>query len=604
MEKRVILAVVMSVLLLVGFQMATEPYRPKPPPPVTATGTVDGVGAPPPAGVDGNGNGNGNGGVPAPAVAGAGDGNAVPVPAVAPVTVEPNVVTEVTSERVWLLIGSHGASIRSARVWACAAHELNDPAAETDPSETTDFFDPAPGLLSVELLGVDVNLARRAWTSTHVEGADAAYTTDVPSLGVRLTKVFHLSHDPAQPYHVDMELRFTGLGTGDQGQMETVEIVGPWLRKSPHPLPEDGVLVALTGDDVDQLSAEDIHESKLENSAYEQRAPDGLSWVGARTDFHLGALLPLEPLPADSTVGFHTASRQEDAETRWASAAATIRVPIVLPTTGVSQSLRFRYYVGPNSRPLLTDTDSGYSALADGVPERAFIGLNFAPIERVLSWLLELIASTGMGYGLAIVCLTLCVRGVLFPLSRKSQISMRTHAKKMGALKPKMDAIKAKYKDPRKQQEMTMKLMRQEKVSLLPGGCLLTFLQMPIWISLYGVLQTTFEMRHASFLWAADLTAPDHLLHMPWFADVPLIPEWLNLFPLIMMVVWGISARMTPLPVDPNQQQQAKMMRWMPMLFGVFLYNFACGLTIYMTMSALWSIGEIQLIRRVWLKDL
>ena len=89
-----------------------------------------------------------------------------------------------------------------------------------------------------------------------------------------------------------------------------------------------------------------------------------------------------------------------------------------------------------------------------------------------------------MGYGLAVVCLTVFVRGALFPLSRKSQISMRVHAKKMAGIKPKMDAIKKKYKDPKKQQEMTMKLMREEKVSPLPGGCLLAFVQMPIWISL------------------------------------------------------------------------------------------------------------------------
>ena len=88
----------------------------------------------------------------------------------------------------------------------------------------------------------------------------------------------------------------------------------------------------------------------------------------------------------------------------------------------------------------------------------------------------------------------------------------------MQKLKPKMDAIKKKYKDPRKQQQETMALMKKEKVSLVPGGCMLAFVQMPIWISLYEVLQTTFEMRHAGTRlgwlapdarWPLEARAPD-----------------------------------------------------------------------------------------------
>ena len=115
---------------------------------------------------------------------------------------------------------------------------------------------------------------------------------------------------------------------------------------------------------------------------------------------------------------------------------------------------------------------------------------------------------------------------------------------------------------------------------------------------------TTFELRYEGFLWFDDLTAADHLLALPMTAGWPIIDGWLNLLPIFMMITWGISARLQPLPADPQQQQQAKMMRWMPMLFGVMLYQFSSGLCLYMTMSALWSIGEVQLIRRVWLSKL
>ena len=100
------------------------------------------------------------------------------------------------------------------------------------------------------------------------------------------------------------------------------------------------------------------------------------------------------------------------------------------------------------------------------------------------------------------------------------------------------------------------------------------------------------------------LVVVDRLLHLPFCENIALLPDWLNLFPILMMITWGISSHMQPLPEDPQQRSTAKMMRWMPMMFGLILYNYASGLTIYMTCSALWSIGEVQLIRRVWLNKL
>jgi YidC/Oxa1 family membrane protein insertase len=282
----------------------------------------------------------------------------------------------------------------------------------------------------------------------------------------------------------------------------------------------------------------------------------------------------------------------------------TFRIPITTPATGESTRLTFLTYTGPNQRSLLQDESSPYHTLHGATVSRGFLGIKLTWLSGLMAWLLGILAGTGMGYGLAVLALTVIVRGALFPVSRKSQISMRIHGKKMARLKPRMEAIKEKHKDPKKQQELTMKLMREEKVSILPGGCLLAFVQMPIWMALYSVLQTTFEMRHASFLWVKDLTGPDHLARLPFFDAIGFLPGWLNLLPLVMMVVWYVSAAMQPLPADPQQAQQAKMMRWMPVLFGLMLYNTAAGLTLYMTMSAVWSIGETWLIRKLWLNKL
>ena len=146
----------------------------------------------------------------------------------------------------------------------------------------------------------------------------------------------------------------------------------------------------------------------------------------------------------------------------------------------------------------------------------------------------------------------------------------------------------------------------QEEGAFPPiGGCLSMFLQMPIFFGLFSALRTAFDLRQEPFFfWIDDLARPDRLFEINLALPIIGTIQYLNLLPLLMMVTWGVSARMQPLPVDPQQQQQAKMMRWMPMMFGLMLYNFASGLALYMTMSALWSIGEVTLIRKVWLSKL
>lgn len=590
MEKRVVLAMLLSVALLMGYSWLASTFAPPPAPaaptsgtPGPATGTTGASVEVQPAGV-----------VPPP-----------PPPLPQPAAAEaPQAEEAFSTERLFLTVTSQGAALKRADAWGCVNHAPGTPGADGDPGVASAWFPGQPGFGAVELLGTDAQVGSRNWALAS-DGIGVTATTDVPSLGVRLVKTFEPSTDPAAPYHVRMTLEVLGLEHVEGARQGTLEVVGPWFVQPPLQQPEDGVLVARVDEDVEYEMPAQVREWLEETPGYEQPAPQGVRWVGTRSDFHLGALEGLGELPKGTSVGFHSVAfaDPESGDPRQ-SAAASLRIPIALPRPGETTTLAFRLYVGPNSRPLLTADGSPYASLRGAPPDRRFLGIGFGPIERLLGWLLKLLASAGMGYGLAVVCLTVLVRGVLFPLSRKSQISMRVHAKKMGSIKPKMDAIKKKYKDPKKQQEMTMKLMREEKVSPLPGGCLLAFVQMPIWISLYGILQTTYEMRHAGFLWADDLTGPDRLLHMPFLADVPLLPEWLNLFPILMMITWGISSHMQPLPDDPQQQQTAKIMRWMPMMFGLILYNYASGLTIYMTCSALWSIAEVQLIRRVWLSKL
>jgi YidC/Oxa1 family membrane protein insertase len=588
MEKRVVLAIALTLgvwFVWITWFAPQPPLRP-PGPAAPAQGTVP-AGAPRPS---------------APA------GGRKPSTQYA---ATPDVV--VRNDSLDLTFASKGAALKAAEAWSCVKHEHGDRSVAGDPGQATAWIDGMAGALSTDLLGDEAtpDLALSDWkvaSGPDGGGGDGAFVAEFETDGLAIVKTVRPSADPANPWHADVDVVVRNV-SAKPGSTRTLEVVGPVLPKSgAGGDPDAGLVLASAGPDGDTEFeyAVDVHKLLAEKPTLEKQSPTGTwAWIATRADFHLGALVPTTELPRDTRVGFRVGFRHDAAGAPPVpTAAPTFRIPLVVPPQGQETKFSFLFFAGPNSRTLLIDEGRPYHVLAPANVSTGFLGLKLTWVRNLLAWLLGVLASTGMGYGLAVISLTIIVRAAMFPVSRKSQISMRVHSQKMSRLKPKMDAIKEKYKDPRKQQEATMKLMREEKVGLLPGGCLLAFVQMPIWIALYNVLQTTFEMRHAGFLWVADLTSPDHLAHLPFFEGVWLMPEWLNLLPILMMITWYWSAAMQPLPTDPQQAQTAKMMRWMPVLMGFFLYSYPAGLALYMTASAVWTIGEIWIIRKLWLDKL
>jgi YidC/Oxa1 family membrane protein insertase len=607
MEKRVVLAVALTIALWMVFITWFAP-KPQPLPPgqqrPVATGTNAATGEPP--------------STPSATQAPAGEQAPAGQQAVAPGGHHPSKQypdapdETLSNARVELKFAAKGGALRAAEAWACEYHHPDrDRGTPGDPGATTAWVDGTPGALAVDLLSASLDvpdLASSNWKLAR-EGDAVVATFEGP--GFVLTKTVRLSSDPHTPWHADVVVAFRNVSLEPGTTPKTLEVFGPLVAvpKAGSTDTDSGVLLAEQGETLEvesALRADVVDKMLAENPKIDKRSPSGRwAWIAARADFHLGALVPKSELPADATVGFRRAMRADPSGgPALPVAGASFRIPIEVPAKGATTSFEFMLYAGPNQRALFQDENSPYHMLAGATVSRGFLGIKLTWIALALGWLLRQLASTGMGYGLAVICLTILVRGVLFPLSRKSQISMRLHGQKMQRLKPKLDAIKEKYKDTKKQQEATMKVMREEKVSILPGGCLLAFLQMPIWISLFGVLQSTFEMRHAGFLWVKDLTAQDHLVRLPFADGWPVLQGWFNLLPLLMMATWYASAAMQPLPTDPQQAQTAKMMRWMPVVMGLFLYGYAAGLALYMTMSALWSIGETWLIRKLWLSKL
>ena len=164
--------------------------------------------------------------------------------------------------------------------------------------------------------------------------------------------------------------------------------------------------------------------------------------------------------------------------------------------------------------------------------------------------------------------------------------------KRMAALQPEMTAIREKYKaDPQKMNTKLMEFMKEKKVSPV-GGCLPMLIQIPFFLGFYQMLQGAIELRGASFLWACDLSQPDTLFIVPGL-NVPF-----NLLPIIMGATQLWQAQMTPPSpgMDPAQQ---KIMKYMPLMFLVILYNFSAGLALYWTVQNLLSIVQMKLTKNI-----
>jgi YidC/Oxa1 family membrane protein insertase len=120
------------------------------------------------------------------------------------------------------------------------------------------------------------------------------------------------------------------------------------------------------------------------------------------------------------------------------------------------------------------------------------------------------------------------------------------------------------------------------------------FVQIPIWIALFGALRVEFAIRHEPFLWAADLSMPDRLLGLPFW------PDYFNFLPILMLVLWVAQQKLTPQPAgqDPQMAAQMKMVKFMPYVFFFMLYTYASALSVYMCVSSAWGIAEAKLVRR------
>ncbi len=213
----------------------------------------------------------------------------------------------------------------------------------------------------------------------------------------------------------------------------------------------------------------------------------------------------------------------------------------------------------------------------------------FRWFEKPIFWLLKALFTAVGNFGLAIILLTLIVRGIMFPIAQRGFASMAA----MRAIQPKLKVLQDRYKDDKqKLQQETMELYKKEGVNPL-AGCLPMFLQIPVFFALYKVLILAIEMRHQPFgLWIKDLSAQDPLMILNLFGLLPFTPPaflGLGILAILLGITMWLQFKLNPPPPDPIQQQMFAIMPWMMMFV---MAPFAAGLLIYWITSNVLTIAQ------------
>ncbi|MDE0107743.1 MAG: membrane protein insertase YidC [Bryobacterales bacterium] len=248
---------------------------------------------------------------------------------------------------------------------------------------------------------------------------------------------------------------------------------------------------------------------------------------------------------------------------------------------GGASDNRFRLYVGPKSRTALAEVGEVGNAFR-GIVDYGFFAFIAEPLVIMLRWVHSNIVSN---WGWSIVIVTVLINTILFPLKYKSTKSMR----KMQQLQPLVKEINNRYKgvsmrDPRKtkQNEELQALYKKHNANPM-GGCLPILLQMPFFFAFYKLLTVAIEMRQAEWLWVADLSNPETLA--------------IRVLPLAMVATQFWSQSLTPTPT--GDAMQARMMKFMPLVFGFIFYQFQAGLVLYWLTSNCVGIAQQLVLNRL-----
>lgn len=301
--------------------------------------------------------------------------------------------------------------------------------------------------------------------------------------------------------------------------------------------------------------------SRLKNDDAAEIGRGEVKWLGLEDKFFLLAMMPNNMDGAGATAGWKQDFVTEE------SARTELSYPLDL-RPGAKAGYAFATYIGPKEYKILKELPG---EIEEAI-EFGFFSFMAKPVLSILNFFQKFVKN----YGIAIIILTVLIKIVFYPLSKKSMSSM----KDMQKLQPQMKALKVKFKDDKQRQNKeVMELYKRHKVNPV-GGCLPMILQIPVFIALYEVLSVAIDLRHAPFLfWITDLSAMD-----PYYIS-----------PILMGGSMFIQQKMSPSSMDPTQ---AKMMMMMPIVFTFLFLKFPTGLVLYWLVNNILTIAQQYQIQR------
>jgi len=340
-----------------------------------------------------------------------------------------------------------------------------------------------------------------------------------------------------------------------------------------------------------------IKYDKIEKEDHATKSFSGIGgWLGITDKYWAAAVIPDQNRSVDASFS-GTGGFPPNFQSGFVGTEATTLAP------GASSEFMTRVFAGAKE----VDTLQNYQANLGIKKFDLLIDWGwFYFITKPMFWLLDLIYKFVGNFGVAILCITVLVKALFFPLANRSYVAMA----KMKAIQPQIVALRDRFPDDKQKQQMEiMALYKREKINPL-AGCVPVMIQIPVFFSLYKVLVITIEMRQAPFFgWIKDLSRPDPTNVFNLFGLIPYDPTHIPVFgpylaigvwPLIMGITMFIQMKVNPEPADPMQKQ---VFTWMPVLFTFTLGSFASGLVIYWSWNNFLSvIQQTTIMKRAGVK--
>jgi YidC/Oxa1 family membrane protein insertase len=530
-NRRILIATVASVAILILWQVLFPPAKPPPKPAQQQVSQQQGA-------------------TPAP---GAPAAPAAP-PVVAPPPDAPEELVKLAGQGFEVVLSSHGGAVKSL-VLEGNKYQREDKG-QVSQVNLVRVTAAQPLLLALvpgpELGGTDdvagSALGRAPMRVVAKDARSVSFEGHVG--GVDVKKTYRLT---GKPFEVAVDLEISGAASNGAA----------WLVFPGYTPPDASKGGMFSGPPLDVVrpvcrAGDKTERWDLSSDKAGEKLEGAVSWIGIDAGYFLAAALPANPL--GQCVFAHGPEK--------GAGVAALRVPV----EGGARRLSLTVYGGP--KDLDTLRSYGSSRAFDSAIDYGAMARPFAFFARILLVVLRWFHGhvPPHNWGIAIILLTVLVKALLFPLTAKSVRSMN----EMRKLQPEIEKLKAKFGNDREKLNVaTMQLYQQHKVNPL-GGCLPMLLQLPIWFALYATLQTAVELYREPFLWIHDLTR-----HDPFF-----------ILPIAMGVSSFVMQKISPQPAD---NAQAKMMLYfMPIFFTVLMLFVPGGLTLYIFVNNVLSIAQQQ----------